>query len=922
LICFKNKKNTIMKIRISFLTLCLVLMILRATSAPKIILKLDDFGAKNWATGHATVLDYLMDKKIKASVGVIANLIDYTAYDLCKPYMEAKDSTGNKLFEVWHHGLDHIDPEFGGTTYEYQKLHFETANQLVNTYMGVQMHTLGTPFNASDTATNRVVYENPNYKVFIFPTIAPPTSSGIVSLYNRVDLENGPGNPQYDYFIKSWNNYKDKYLDYMVIQGHPVSWGPSVPERLVAFKQMIDFLIAQGCEFVLPYDYYRSLTLTAPTNLAAKAISANQIDLVWSDNSTSEYNYKIEFSTDSLKWSIIATVGENINKYSVKQLPATSSNAYFRVYANCGIKSAYSNVIKVSNSFNGIITNPDTVIVFPSPRSLVVNRVGNGTASLLSTSTRVSAPVSLYEFNSSESNQTIPAAPKVSIGSDVSGSRLTISGGTAGEGQLMLSTNRKYLSLIGYDQPISTSEATCIIGNKVIGRIDNAGALELSNSFPTSASGNAKSVISTDGSNFYTSIDAFGYMTWNQTTVPITISTSKPMDLGIFGGQIYYYESVGNLSLTRDFLPTTSTAGTSTILGLSSALDSRGFVLIDSDNKTSTGFSKVGYDVLYLSNKSSGLEKYYWNSIGNNWLPVNSESQLRIDITNAGAGYVYGTNPTITIGNIWVTNTVMAVNTFFINSATNRLYMVKTEGTSGTSAPTFTSGDLTATGGTAIFTYIGSGATANAVVNGRGVLTGINVIPRNPQRIPNTTTYVIPTITISAPTSGTQATATAEYTGIYPYTGGLAAMTAELVNGKPVIYALTGDGRSSNNKLISITDNSGSPATTMTTANTIVVTLAQAGPNYAFRGVDFAPDKTSSGTTALKQTTDFNYKVFANESGIVIQSACNHSYKVSNILGQIISLGKIESNYQLIPITEKGVVIVQIDKFATKVILP
>ena len=73
-------------------------MILRATSAPKIILKLDDFGAKNWATGHATVLDYLMDKKIKASVGVIANLIDYTAYDLCKPYMEAKDSTGNKLF--------------------------------------------------------------------------------------------------------------------------------------------------------------------------------------------------------------------------------------------------------------------------------------------------------------------------------------------------------------------------------------------------------------------------------------------------------------------------------------------------------------------------------------------------------------------------------------------------------------------------------------------------------------------------------------------------------------------------------------------------------------------------------------------------------------------------------------------------------
>ena len=80
------------------------------------------------------------------------------------------------------------------------------------------------------------------------------------------------------------------------------------------------------------------------------------------------------------------------------------------------------------------------------------------------------------------------------------------------------------ISLIGYDQPISTSESTCIAGNKVIGRVNNASVLELSTSFPTTASGNAKAVVSTDGSVFYTSIDALGFIPWNQSTAPTTTS--------------------------------------------------------------------------------------------------------------------------------------------------------------------------------------------------------------------------------------------------------------------------------------------------------------------------------------------------------------------------------------------------------------
>ncbi len=226
-------------------------------AGPKIILKLDDLFVKEGICACAPTFDYLIQKQIKAGFGAIANRSDSTARATLTPYLNASNEKGEKLFEIWHHGLDHVSPEFIGTGYEYQKTHFEEADQLLKKLLGFQMHSFGAPFNGSDSVTNRVVSENSNYKVFIFSSIKPDVKNGIMYLDNRVNMENGTGNPEFTLFLENYTKYKNTYTDYMVLQGHPNLW---TPERLDQFRKIVDFLISEGCEFVLPFEYYQSQT--------------------------------------------------------------------------------------------------------------------------------------------------------------------------------------------------------------------------------------------------------------------------------------------------------------------------------------------------------------------------------------------------------------------------------------------------------------------------------------------------------------------------------------------------------------------------------------------------------------------------------------------------------------------------------------
>jgi transcriptional regulator CtsR len=83
---------------------------------------------------------------------------------------------------------------------------------------------------------------------------------------------------------------------------------------------------------------------SAPSNLAASAVSSSQINLTWTDNSSNETGFKIERKTGSGgTYAQIATVGANVTSYSNTGLSA-STTYYYRVRAtNSGGDSAYSN---------------------------------------------------------------------------------------------------------------------------------------------------------------------------------------------------------------------------------------------------------------------------------------------------------------------------------------------------------------------------------------------------------------------------------------------------------------------------------------------------------------------------------------------------------------------------------------------------
>ena len=276
---------------------------------------------------------------------------------------------------------------------------------------------------------------------------------------------------------------------------------------------------------------------------------------------------------------------------------------------------------------------------------IIVSRVGDPLVSL----TTNTAPISLLEFDPTTADQTIPSKI-VNFGNATSGSRLTVSGTTAQEGQLSLSANGNHLQILGYDFPTATATPTGTIVNKVIARIGYDGTVDYTTNFSTSANGTARSVVSADGTRFWTSINNIATVTFGQTATPSVFATGTPRTLNIYNGQLYYHTGFGNIFKTTTALPTTAISGT-TAVPVSPALPSNGFVFFDLD--PSVSWDGTGYDVLYLTNSNSGIEKYYYDVANAAWLPVNSQYTLLISITNGGSGYTSAPPFVIEMSNVY-----------------------------------------------------------------------------------------------------------------------------------------------------------------------------------------------------------------------------------------------------------------------------
>ncbi len=228
-----------------------------AGAQTKVILKLDDIGANKNTCKALPVMEYLLQRGVKASYGVIANRLDSTAGRLLYRYINARDAQGNAMVEIWHHGLDHSRNEtafeFKSAPYAEQHLHFDSADRLVKKYLGVQMHTFGAPYNATDSVCLRVVSENPQYQGIFFSRAAMPPGAALTRLNNQVGMEKTTGKPDAAYFIEQYEKHPEYRSSYLVLQGHPPYWDEA---SLAEFKKILDFLDARQCDYVLPAELY------------------------------------------------------------------------------------------------------------------------------------------------------------------------------------------------------------------------------------------------------------------------------------------------------------------------------------------------------------------------------------------------------------------------------------------------------------------------------------------------------------------------------------------------------------------------------------------------------------------------------------------------------------------------------------------
>jgi len=112
------------------------------------------------------------------------------------------------------------------------------------------------------------------------------------------------------------------------------------------------------------------LPLPAPSELIVSASSTTVIDLVWTDNASTETGFTVEHSTDGSNWTSEADVGADVTVYSDTALSPASTH-YYRVRAFDAARN--SNWSNVSNA----TTNPlDT----PSPVDYVAfaDQLGSG----------------------------------------------------------------------------------------------------------------------------------------------------------------------------------------------------------------------------------------------------------------------------------------------------------------------------------------------------------------------------------------------------------------------------------------------------------------------------------------------------------------------------------------------------------------
>ncbi|HSI84231.1 MAG: DUF2334 domain-containing protein [Candidatus Methylacidiphilales bacterium] len=241
-----------------------------------VVLKVDDLASRGSVPQRwKRITDFAIERKIKLSIGLIANSLegDKPAY-----FAYIKELQNSGLIELWYHGYDHgvhkegdkDYAEFANRPYEEMKRRFEISQKLAVEKLGAPFVTFGPPGGGnapmSDTDKDnltRVVGEDPAIKIWLYPEPQNERgkkleAEGKVAILDRVwqaNIEQPLFVPNTEKLVAAYPRYA-KGRSYYILQGHPNQWDDA---RWAEFVKMVDYLQANKIPIVFASDLVPSV---------------------------------------------------------------------------------------------------------------------------------------------------------------------------------------------------------------------------------------------------------------------------------------------------------------------------------------------------------------------------------------------------------------------------------------------------------------------------------------------------------------------------------------------------------------------------------------------------------------------------------------------------------------------------------------
>jgi len=296
--------------------------------------------------------------------------------------------------------------------------------------------------------------------------------------------------------------------------------------------------------------------------------------------------------------------------------------------------------------------SPDMASQPTTPTTFTVVRIGTGAAALNNDAT-----ATFLERRQIADGALVGNALALPTAASGSNKPLTLSGLASVEGQLSRSANGKYLILGGYaaapgSKDISTSSSTTY--NRVVARIDAAGAIDTTTASTAFNGGSVRGATSSDGTMLWLTSDlGVGYTTLGSTAVPTLLNIANTRAVSVFGSgasaQLYASSSAGTnlgMNTVRTGLPTAAGTIVTRLTGFTDTNSPAtvGFVVFDRDSNGSP-------DQMYVADSRTvtggGVQR--WRLNGTTWMLDGTISTG----ANSGAryldGFVSGTTVTLVV---------------------------------------------------------------------------------------------------------------------------------------------------------------------------------------------------------------------------------------------------------------------------------